>query len=144
MKLREITVSYKLTDIDLPVDDRVACSEDVARIFRHLEDADREKFCVLHVSARNKILAFEVVSVGSLTASIVEPREVFKSAIVKNAVALIFVHNHPSGETSPSQADKDVTKALQEGGRTLNMKILDHIIIGHDGEYYSFADSGLI
>jgi len=78
---------------------------------------------------------------GSLTESVVHPREVFKSAIIKNACSLIFCHNHPSGESGPSLPDITLTKKLKEGGDILGIKILDHIIIGNDN-IFSFNSEG--
>ncbi len=104
---------------------------------------EREIFKVLFLDAKNKIINTEDLFEGSLDSSVVYPREIMKKAINYNSVSLIFVHNHPSGNPEPSQSDKDITKNLVNAGNVMQIKILDHIIIG-DNKYYSFADEGLI
>ncbi len=103
--------------------------------------ADREEFVVLLLDAKNKLLGFHVVSRGSLTSSIVHPREVFKIAVLGNAAALILLHNHPSGDPSPSAEDMAITTRLCQVGEVLGIKVLDHVVIG-DGRYVSFVDDG--
>jgi DNA repair protein RadC len=83
----------------------------------------------------------EVVSVGSLTASVVTPRELFKSAILASAAAIVISHNHPSGEPAPSQEDIRLTERISKAGEILGIKLLDHVIIGELG-HYSFSDAG--
>src|SRR6185369_694096 len=101
------------------------------------EQTDREEFVVILLDAKHKLLGFHVVSVGSLTASVVHPREVFKVAILGNAAALILLHNHPSGDATPSAEDLQITQRLQEVGEVIGIKVVDHIIIG-EGQYVSF------
>lgn len=103
--------------------------------------ADREEFLVVPLDAKNAILGFHVVSVGTLTSSLVHPREVFKLAILANAAALVFVHNHPSGDPSPSAQDVAITKRLAEVGDLVGITVLDHIVMG-EGRYVSFAEEG--
>ncbi len=83
------------------------------------------------------------MSVGSLDSAVVHPREVFKPAILSNAAALIFGHNHPSGDPAPSSEDRAMTARLVECGKLLGIQVLDHIIVG-DGRHYSFADDGAL
>jgi DNA repair protein RadC len=112
---------------------------DVYRAFReHFEALDREEFLVVLVDGRNKVIGFNVVSVGTLTASLVHPREVFKPAIVGNAAAIILVHNHPSGDPEPSAEDKALTSRLTQAAELLGIRILDHVVIG-DERYASFV-----
>ena len=85
----------------------------------------------------------DIVSQGAVDASLVTPREVYKSAILANASGLILLHNHPSGCTTPSPEDKSLTRILSDGGKLLGIPVLDHIIIG-DNAYFSFADAGLL
>ena len=94
---------------------------------------------------QNQLIGINTVSIGSLSTSIVHPREVWKPAILSNATAVIFGHNHPSGEPTPSTEDKELTKLLVGGGKLLGISVLDHIIIG-DGtdQYFSFADEGML
>jgi DNA repair protein RadC len=111
----------------------------------YLADVDREHFVVLMLDQKNKVIGIHTVSIGSLTASVVHPREVFKPAILSNAAAIILAHNHPSGQTQPSQEDRVLTVRLVTAGKLLGISILDHVIIG-DGTsaYFSFADEGLL
>lgn len=97
-----------------------------------MKDLDREQFRVLLLDSKNKVIKDEVVSVGTLNASIIHPREVFKTAIKESANAIILVHNHPSGDVMPSHEDKEITSKLIEGGETLNIKVMDHVIVGEN------------
>jgi DNA repair protein RadC len=94
---------------------------------------------------KNRVIGINLVSIGSLTAAVVHPREVFKPAILANAAALIVCHNHPNGDVQPSQEDRTLTRRLVEAGKLLGMEVLDHIILG-DGTttYFSFADAGIL
>src|SRR5262245_21591825 len=103
--------------------------------------ADREEFVVLLLDAKSKLLGFHVVSVGSLTSSLVHPREVYKIAILGNAAAIILLHNHPSGDPTPSAEDLHITQRLCQIGEVLGIRVLDHVVIG-DGRYVSFVDDG--
>ncbi|MBK5251608.1 MAG: DNA repair protein RadC [Peptostreptococcaceae bacterium] len=121
----------------------VHAPKDVAnRYMSELRFLDREVFKVLYLNTKNEILKDENISVGSLNASIVHPREVFKPAIVYSSNAIILMHNHPSGNPSPSQEDIQITKRLSEAGELIGIKVLDHIVIG-DGNYYSLKENGL-
>ncbi|MCK4359819.1 MAG: DNA repair protein RadC [Candidatus Cloacimonetes bacterium] len=112
-------------------------------LFQSMQKNKKEIFKVLFLDAKNKIINTEDLFEGSLDISVVYPREIIKKAIQYNAVSLIFVHNHPSGNPEPSQSDKDITKNLVNSCKVMQIKILDHIIIG-DNRYFSFADEGLI
>ena len=85
-----------------------------------------------------------MISRGTLNSSLVHPREVFKGALLANAYALVLAHNHPSGKVEPSVADKNVTKMLVAAGNLLDVRILDHVIIGSSGRYFSFLEKSLI
>ena len=102
---------------------------------------DREQFLVCCLDAKHAIIGVNVVSIGSLTLSIVHPREVFKPAILLNTSALICAHNHPSGDPEPSSEDRALTTRLRQAGDLLGITVLDHIILGDD-RTYSFADRG--
>src|SRR5262249_14751482 len=125
---------------------QVRSSRDAAVIFRqHLGEVDREHFLVAMLDQKNKIIGINTVSMGSLTASVVHPREAFKPAILSNAAALVCCHNHPSGATQPSQEDRVLTKRLVDAGTLLGINVLDHIILGDGNEsYFSFADEGIL
>jgi len=119
-------------------------SGEVYAAFRsRFEVADREEFLAVSLDGKNRSLGFNVVSVGSLTASLVHPREVYKAAILANAAALLVVHNHPSGDPTPSTEDMAITARLKHAGEILGINLLDHVVIG-DGRYVSFADDGLL
>jgi DNA repair protein RadC len=108
-----------------------------------LVDKKREQFQVLLLDRKNRVMRAVMVSQGSLTASVVHPREVFNPAIRDSAAAVIFVHNHPSGDPQPSQEDRVLTTRLAEAGKLLGIQVLDHIIVGRH-TYMSFADEGLL
>lgn len=103
----------------------------------------REVFKVLFLDSKNRVIDAENLFVGSLTSSAVYPREIMKKAIKHDAAALIFAHNHPSGDPSPSQSDREITQELVSAGKIMQIRVLDHIIIG-ENKYFSFADEGLI
>lgn len=117
----------------------------VADIFRAILkseseiDQDKEHFWVMGCDTRLNVKFIDLVSLGTLDASLVHPREVFRLAIQKGVSAIVVAHNHTSGETYPSPQDIDVTKRLRDAGRILGIQLLDHIIVGDS--YYSFADN---
>ena len=126
-----------------------------ANLFRY---GDREEMWVLLLDSKNRLIGTSLVSVGSLSTSIVHPREALKPAVAGRArtqgehwrevvrhsvAAVIYVHNHPSGDPAPSVEDRECTKRLFEAGQILGVRVLDHIIVG-DADYFSFADSGLL
>ena len=104
-------------------------------------NADREMFVVACLNTKNEIANLSVVHMGSLNASIVHPREVFKTAILSNSASIICAHNHPSGHPEPSREDIEVTKRLAEAGKILGIELLDHIIIGEE-TFYSLKERG--
>lgn len=124
---------------------RKVCSpKDVYTLmYPKMREQKKEKFITLCLDTKNRILREEVVSVGSLNASIVHPREVFKSALMESSASVIMVHNHPSGDPSPSREDIMVTEKMVEGGKLLGIDVLDHIIIG-EGRYVSLKDEGFV
>jgi DNA repair protein RadC len=107
------------------------------------EELKKECFWDVLLDGKNRIIKIVRISEGSLTASLVHPREVFRPAIQEAAAAVLFVHNHPSGDPSPSQEDIQITRRLVETGRIIGIKPLDHVIIG-GLRYFSFADQGLL
>ena len=112
-------------------------------LYHSMRDLKKEVFKVIFLDGKNQIIDIEDLFEGTLNISSVYPREVIKSAIKNNAVSLIFAHNHPSGNPEPSQSDKDITEDLVFTGNLMQIKVLDHIIIG-DNKYFSFADTRLI
>ena len=112
-------------------------------LFHSLRDLKREVFRVLYLNRKNELIADQDVFLGSLTGSAVYPREIMAQALEYKAAALVFVHNHPSGDPSPSAEDRKLTRDLVWASQLLMIQVLDHIVIGHN-TYYSFADDGLI
>lgn len=111
----------------------------VYEAMRFLGKEDRENFYVLHLNGKNRIIAKELVSIGSLTSSTVHPREVFKGAILNNSGSIICVHNHPSGDPVPSREDITITERLRKTRKIVGIPILDHVIIG-EGNYMSVME----
>lgn len=103
----------------------------------------KESFIAILLSTKNHVLKTPVISVGSLNASIVHPRELFREAINASAAAVILAHNHPSGDPSPSPEDVSLTRKLVEAGKLLDIPVLDHIVLG-DGKYISFKEKGIL
>ncbi len=108
-----------------------------------LSNLDREHFVALLLDNRQRLLEVKTISIGSLDASIVHPRELFKSCVRRSAAGIILVHNHPSGDPRPSLEDKIVTERLIKAGRLLGIHILDHVVIGEDS-FYSMQEHGLL
>jgi len=121
---------------------RISSSADLFNHFHPiLRDRKQELFKVVLLDAKNTVVKESTVSEGTLTLSLVHPREVFAYAVRESAAAVIFLHNHPSGDPTPSLEDRHLTDRLTEAGRLLGIPVLDHVIIG-DGRYVSFADQG--
>jgi len=119
-------------------------AEDVYRHFRdHLGGEKRELFYVVLLNNKNRKIREVKISEGSLTASLVHPSEVYNPVIRDSAAAVIFVHNHPSGDPAPSPEDIDITRRLKEVGDVMGIRVLDHVVIGHD-RFFSFSDKGMI
>ncbi len=145
--IRSIEARYRNEVVrdDAPewVSKRFTQPQQVFEMFRDLRHKTKEHFIALHLDGKNRIVCFDPVSIGSLNQAIVTPRELFKTACVSNAAALILIHNHPTGDPSPSQEDLTITRRLKESGEILGIKVLDHIIIG-DNAFLSFVDQGLL
>lgn len=142
--LPEIQLKYKTGTIQKVC---LKCSNDAANYFRQLFDADlieyREEMILLLLNQANNTLGFIKISSGGITGTVCDPRMIFASALTSGATSIMVSHNHPSGSLKPSQQDIELTKTLVAGGKLLNIKVLDHIIVTNSG-YYSFADEGLI
>ncbi len=121
---------------------RYISPEQVFDTFSFLRQEAKEYFFAIHLDGKNRISCIDEVSVGSLNQSIVHPREVFKTALLSSAAAIILVHNHPTGDPAPSRDDIEITRRLKEAGEIIGVKLLDHIIIGDS--YTSFVSSGLL
>lgn len=118
-----------------------------AQIFQHFRnrfrDRKKEHVVALLLDGKNRVIREVPISEGSLNQSIVHPREVFNPAVRESAAAIILVHNHPTGDPSPSREDMELTRRLKEAGELMGIRVLDHVIIG-DTEYVSFSDKGLL
>ena len=105
-------------------------------------NSDREHFCVFHLDIKHRIKNWELISIGTLDATIVHPRDVFRSAIIVGAASIIVAHNHPSGDTTQSKADVNVTQNLIKAGEILKIQVLDSLIISDTDEYNSLREKG--
>lgn len=103
--------------------------------------ADRESFWTILVDTKHRIIGIEEAAKGSLTCTVIHPREIHKSVLLANAAAVLFVHNHPSGDPTPSREDLEITRRWRDVGELLGVRILDHVVIGHD-KYVSLVDDG--
>lgn len=118
----------------------------LALVQQYLKGADREHFVVLMLNAQHEVVGIHTATIGTIDGSLIHPRELFKAAILANAVAVIVAHNHPSGNVTPSPEDRTVTNQLCDAGKVLGIPIIDHVIVGTAPPfaYYSFAEAGLI
>jgi len=136
LTLKESIANY------LPPNNRFTSPLQIFELFSFLNQETKEYFITLHLDGKNRIICMEEVSVGSLNQSIVHPREVFKTALLSSAAALVLIHNHPSGDPACSREDREITRRLKEAGDLLGIRVLDHIIIGES--YLSFVEQGLL
>ncbi len=120
---------------------KIAFPPDVYPLIRHVADRHQEHFLCVSLNGANEVIAVRTVSVGLVNRALVHPREVYADPITDRASAVIVAHNHPSGNLIPSQDDLDVTLQLQEAGKTLGIKLLDHLIFD-ESEYYSLMEKG--
>lgn len=132
--------ALEVNDTNLPT---INDTKDAIAHLTDLRNLKKEHFVALYINARNKLTHKEVVSVGTLTANLVHPREVFEPAMIRAATDIVIAHNHPSGDPEPSNADLEITKRLVEAGKLMGIKVLNHIIITKEN-YFSFKDKGLI
>ncbi|OIO46081.1 hypothetical protein COU05_00520 [bacterium (Candidatus Gribaldobacteria) CG10_big_fil_rev_8_21_14_0_10_37_21] len=122
---------------------KIISVDDIVAQAIYMRDKQREHFMVLYLNGRNELIFKKPMFVGTLNANLVHPREIFIEALKQNAACLIFCHNHPSGDPSPSKIDLEITKRLSEAGRIMGIDVLDHLIISKT-KVFSFRESGLI
>ena len=134
--IKESSVLYSNRRISTPI-------EAVNLLRNLLEDCDREKMLVCCLNTKNEPTNISVVSIGSLNSSIVHPREVFKTAIISNSASILIAHNHPSGNSTPSKEDINITERIKKSGEIIGIKMIDHIIIG-ENSYTSLKEDGII
>ena len=132
--------TLEVNDTNLPTINNV---KDAVAQLADLRDLKKEHLVALYINARNKLIHRDLVSVGTLNANLVHPREVFEPAIARASAQVIVAHNHPSGDPEPSEDDLIITKKLVDGGKLLDIELIDHIIITKTG-YLSFKDKKLI
>lgn len=144
--LRSIETRYRKEVIreDAPewVTTRFTCPQQIFEMFKDLQMETKEHFITLHLDGKNRIVCLDRVSIGSLNQSIVHPREVFKSVCMSGAAGIVLIHNHPTGDPTPSQEDIKITQRLKECGDLLGIRVLDHIIIGET--YLSMVAKGVL
>ncbi len=122
----------------------ILSSKDAYEVMKmHINDDNYEQFFVIMLNQSNRILKTQVISEGGIAGTVVDPKKIFKAAIESNATGIILGHNHPSGSLAPSEPDKKLTKKLVSAGALLDIRVLDHVILGGE-DYYSFADNGEI
>ncbi|WP_439184766.1 JAB domain-containing protein [Carboxylicivirga taeanensis] len=144
-ELAEVKVSYS-TSIKAADRKKVTCSNDVADLFRNLWSIDielKEAVYLLLLNRANKVLGYHLLSIGGLSGCIMDIRLIYQVGLLCNASSIIIAHNHPSGNTEPSEVDKRITQKLKRAGETMDIALLDHLIITNES-YYSFADEGMI
>jgi DNA repair protein RadC len=139
-----LQLGQQVCSLPMRVGERFSNSRELYQRYRaRFFSANKEHFFSLHLNSKNQLIREVLVSVGSLSTSVVHPREVFAAAIRDSTAALIFFHNHPSGDPVPSREDKECTLRLMHAGQILGIRVLDHVVIGHN-DYYSFADAGFL
>ena len=141
VKEKEINYNSNWTDKKINSPEKVA---EVAINVLELHEQAEESFYIFTLDTKNKITGIFEVSKGSLNSSIVHPREVFKRALLQNANSIILLHNHPSGDPTPSGEDIDLTNRLVEAGDLLGIRVLDHLIVGDQSNYISFKEKTLM
>lgn len=138
--LAAFELSKRITDLSTAT---VVTAADVWNSVHDIRNQTKEHFVIVLLNSRNQIIKYEVVSIGLVDTSIIHPREVFEPAIKHVASAVILVHNHPSGQLDPSDADIRTTKQLVECGKLLGIPVVDHVIVTSDG-YLSFVQKGIV
>lgn len=146
LRVAEVTVSYK-TMVKAGDRPKISSSIETFQVLQSNWNFEIiefiEEFKIILLNRAHRVLGIVPISVGGTTGTIADPKVIFVSALKCNAASMILVHNHPSGNLRPSQADIDLTKKLKAAGQFLDLPVLDHIILTRDG-YFSFADEGLI
>jgi len=141
--LAAVELGRRIGQVRNPERPMISSPADVDRLLRgRIANLDRENFVAVLLNAKNEVIGAPLISVGTLSASLVHPREVFKPAIRASAASVVLVHNHPSGKVEPSPEDREATTRLEESAGILGIEVLDHVIVG-DG-YYSMKEHGML
>jgi len=142
-----LLAAFELTKRALEVEDNnlptIISAKDAVAQLQELRTVKKEHFVVLYLNARNQLIHKETVSIGTLNASLIHPREVFKPAIDYLAASIIIAHNHPSGDVDPSEEDIEITRRIKEAGKIMGIEIADHIIVTKES-FLSFQERGLV
>ncbi len=142
-----LKASFELSKRALNVDEEIypliRTPKDVADEVANIRRNKKENFIVLYLNARNQVIDKETISIGTLNANIVHPREVFKPALANSAANIVLVHNHPSGDPSPSQDDLQLTNRIVKAGELMGIEVLDHVIVT-EKDYCSLKDKGMV
>ena len=145
MRIKELALVYR-TRLDLPAfnayQSLAAPREAASFLIPILGHEATEVFGILCLSTKHHFIAWHEVSRGSLDTAHVHPREVFKAALLANAACIVGAHNHPSGDPTPSPDDLELTRRLAAVGELMGILLIDHIVVGHDGRYFSFKEAG--
>jgi DNA repair protein RadC len=150
MRVREMMTTYRVRElVGIGINGRIVAPAVLARIIAQLptqcgalEDSPVECFGVVLLTTKYEMSGFQILTIGTLDATVVHPRDVFGAACRGNAAALAVFHNHPSGDPAPSHDDRTLTSRLVQAGVLMGIPVIDHVIIGHDGRYYSFKEKG--
>jgi DNA repair protein RadC len=141
-KLEQIQGKFKFMVIKEAAGETIHTASDIYKLMKVESRIDRECVFVIHLNGRNGIIEKELASMGTVNASLVAPREIFRRAIIQGSAAIIVVHNHPSGNSEPSPEDIEVCNHLLKAADILKVKLLDFMVLGND-EYTSFVDKGV-
>lgn len=136
-----VHLAKRFQELSLDLGEPIRSPDDGARLFEYLRHESQEHFVVAFLNVKNKVIAKRELFVGSLNASVVHPREIFREAVAHSSASIIVCHNHPSGDTTPSPEDVEVTKRLYEAGKLIGVELIDHVIIG-SGRYTSLKEKG--
>ncbi|WP_199615573.1 JAB domain-containing protein [Paenibacillus alkalitolerans] len=142
--LRQVKEKSGLYELDTK---RILSPDTAAEIIRkvlELDQMDVEYFGILTLNNKNEVAGAHILGKGTINTVIATPRDIFKAALMNNAISVILFHNHPSGDPTPSPEDIQMTKRVEEAGQIIGIDVLDHIIIGHEGRFYSLKANGLI
>jgi len=141
--IREVEVKFK-TKPKTQEKVKISSSGAAVKLFRDLQKETQEKIIALHLDARATVTCFQVVFVGTSTASVFDPKAILQTTLLTNSRSIILIHNHPSGDPSPSNEDIEAKILLASACKLFNLQLLDFIIIGDNGRYFSCADKGIL
>ena len=134
----------RVKEKDFPYEGQsITCTSELVAFAKSLQDSDVEKMLSVYLDAQNRVICLQVMN-GTVNQAVVYPREIIRHALLSGACAVILVHNHPSGEVRPSDADIRVTNTIKEAAKLLDIMVHDHIVIGENNRFFSFREQGLI